>query len=179
MASEAELKAAGEKYIPEGLRPQTLQAPTLPAARPGRRRWSRSSRRPSPPSARPSSSASTTTSTSTRTPPTATSNGSPTGCGRSSRGSTLRSAKCRPRRPGDLQGQPIQARTHRRAWRGRAGRVRQRLTAPPMITVYQQDTFIDLCRGPHVETTADLDPKGFKITQVTGSYRRGDSRTRC
>jgi len=47
--------------------------------------------------------------------------------------------------------------------------------APPMITVYQQDTFTDLCRGPHVENTAELDPKSFKITQVTGSYWRGDS----
>ena len=43
------------------------------------------------------------------------------------------------------------------------------------ITVYQQDTFVDLCRGPHVETTADLDSKGFKIQQVTGSYWRGKS----
>lgn len=43
------------------------------------------------------------------------------------------------------------------------------------ITVYQQDTFIDLCRGPHVETTGDLDSKGFKIQQVTGSYWRGKS----
>jgi threonyl-tRNA synthetase len=43
------------------------------------------------------------------------------------------------------------------------------------ITVYQQDTFTDLCRGPHVPTTGDLDPKGFKLTQVTGSYWRGKS----
>src|SRR5437763_811922 len=49
----------------------------------------------------------------------------------------------------------------------------------PMITVYQQDTFTDLCRGPHVETTADLDPKGFKITQVTGSYWRGDEKNKA
>lgn len=45
----------------------------------------------------------------------------------------------------------------------------------PVLTVYQQDTFVDLCRGPHVETTGDLDPKGFKIQQVTGSYWRGKS----
>ncbi len=45
----------------------------------------------------------------------------------------------------------------------------------PTITVYQQDTFTDLCRGPHVGTTGDLDPKGFKIQQVTGSYWRGKS----
>lgn len=48
-------------------------------------------------------------------------------------------------------------------------------SAPPMITVYTQDKFTDLCRGPHVENTSNLDPKGFKITQVTGSYWRGDS----
>lgn len=48
----------------------------------------------------------------------------------------------------------------------------------PTITVYQQDTFVDLCRGPHVETTGNLDPKGFQIQQVTGSYWRGDSKNK-
>jgi threonyl-tRNA synthetase len=48
----------------------------------------------------------------------------------------------------------------------------------PMITVYTQDKFTDLCRGPHVESTADLDAKGFKIMQVTGSYWRGDSKNK-
>jgi threonyl-tRNA synthetase len=46
---------------------------------------------------------------------------------------------------------------------------------PTTITVYQHDTFVDLCRGPHVASTGDLDPKAFKIQQVTGSYWRGDS----
>jgi threonyl-tRNA synthetase len=49
------------------------------------------------------------------------------------------------------------------------------IAGPPMITVYTQDTFTDLCRGPHVESTGNLDPKGFKIEQVTGSYWRGKS----
>ena len=49
----------------------------------------------------------------------------------------------------------------------------------PTITVYQQDTFSDLCRGPHVGTTGDLDAKGFKIQQVTGSYWRGDSKNKA
>jgi len=47
------------------------------------------------------------------------------------------------------------------------------------ITVYRQDTFSDLCRGPHVESTANLDPKAFKITQVTGSYWRGDEKNKA
>lgn len=50
--------------------------------------------------------------------------------------------------------------------------------AAPMITVYTQDTFTDLCRGPHVESTRDLDPSGFKIMQVTGSYWRGDEKNK-
>jgi len=50
--------------------------------------------------------------------------------------------------------------------------------APPMITVYTQDKFTDLCRGPHVANTGNLDTKGFKITQVTGSYWRGDSKNK-
>ena len=49
----------------------------------------------------------------------------------------------------------------------------------PTITVYQQDSFVDLCRGPHVETTRDLDPKAFKVTQVTGSYWRGDEKNKA
>ena len=51
--------------------------------------------------------------------------------------------------------------------------------AAPTLTVYTQDTFTDLCRGPHVETTAALDPKAFKLTQVTGSYWRGDEKNKA
>jgi len=50
--------------------------------------------------------------------------------------------------------------------------------AGPTLTVYRQDTFTDLCRGPHVENTTALDPKGFKIAQVTGSYWRGDEKNK-
>lgn len=51
--------------------------------------------------------------------------------------------------------------------------------ASPTLTVYTQDTFTDLCRGPHVDNTTALDPKGFKITQVTGSYWRGDEKNKA
>ncbi len=53
------------------------------------------------------------------------------------------------------------------------------LADAPTLTVYQQDTFVDLCRGPHVDSTAALDPKGFKVTQVTGSYWRGDEKNKA
>lgn len=41
------------------------------------------------------------------------------------------------------------------------------------LTVYQQDDFADLCRGPHVPSTGML--KAFKLTKVSGAYWRGDS----
>jgi threonyl-tRNA synthetase len=42
------------------------------------------------------------------------------------------------------------------------------------ITLYRQDNFIDLCRGPHVPSTGRL--KAFKLMKVAGAYWRGDSR---
>jgi threonyl-tRNA synthetase len=42
------------------------------------------------------------------------------------------------------------------------------------ITTYQQGHFLDLCRGPHVPTTADVGP--FKLLSVAGAYWRGDER---
>ena len=42
------------------------------------------------------------------------------------------------------------------------------------ISLYKQDNFIDLCRGPHVPSTAKL--KVFKLMKVAGAYWRGDSR---
>ena len=42
------------------------------------------------------------------------------------------------------------------------------------LSVYQQDSFIDLCRGPHVPNTGKLG--AFKLTKVAGAYWRGDSK---
>jgi threonyl-tRNA synthetase len=40
------------------------------------------------------------------------------------------------------------------------------------ISLYRQDKFIDLCRGPHVPSTGKL--KVFKLMRVAGAYWRGD-----
>ena len=42
------------------------------------------------------------------------------------------------------------------------------------ISLYRQGDFIDLCRGPHVPSTARL--RAFKLTKVAGAYWRGDSK---
>ncbi len=41
------------------------------------------------------------------------------------------------------------------------------------LSLYRQDDFIDLCRGPHVPNTGVL--KSFKLMKVAGAYWRGNS----
>ena len=45
-----------------------------------------------------------------------------------------------------------------------------------VISIYTHDDFVDLCRGPHVESTKDLNPKAVKLLNVAGAYWRGDER---
>jgi len=44
----------------------------------------------------------------------------------------------------------------------------------PVVSVYGQDDWLDLCRGPHLVNTSEV--KAFKITGVAGAYWRGDER---
>jgi len=43
-----------------------------------------------------------------------------------------------------------------------------------VISTYKQDTFEDLCRGPHLEHTGQIPPDAFKLLNVAGAYWRGD-----
>jgi threonyl-tRNA synthetase len=47
-------------------------------------------------------------------------------------------------------------------------------TSSAVITTYRQDTFEDLCRGPHVERTGEIPLDGFTLLTVSGAYWRGD-----
>ncbi|GMN13335.1 threonine--tRNA ligase [Altererythrobacter sp. MTPC7] len=48
------------------------------------------------------------------------------------------------------------------------------------LTVYHSgpadsdDTWLDMCRGPHLPSTGRLDPQAFKLMRVAGAYWRGD-----
>ena len=42
------------------------------------------------------------------------------------------------------------------------------------VTIYRQGSFVDLCRGPHVNLTNEV--KAFKLTSIAGAYWRGDER---
>lgn len=42
------------------------------------------------------------------------------------------------------------------------------------ISTYRHDTFRDLCRGPHVVSTGELDPGAIHLLNTAGAYWRGD-----
>ena len=48
------------------------------------------------------------------------------------------------------------------------------IPADQKISLYRQGNFIDLCRGPHAESTAKIGT-GFKLLKVAGAYWRGNS----
>ena len=44
-----------------------------------------------------------------------------------------------------------------------------------VISFYRQGEFIDLCAGPHVDTTGRIKSNAFKLTSCTGAYWRGNA----
>jgi threonyl-tRNA synthetase len=48
------------------------------------------------------------------------------------------------------------------------------LDEKPEISIYKHDAFVDLCRGPHVENTKQINPSAIKLMSVAGAYWRGD-----
>lgn len=44
------------------------------------------------------------------------------------------------------------------------------------ISLFEQDGFVDLCRGPHVATTRAIKPDSFKLAKLAGAYWRGDEK---
>ena len=44
----------------------------------------------------------------------------------------------------------------------------------PEISIYTQDSFVDLCRGPHVKRTSEINPDAIKLLNVAGAYWHGD-----
>ena len=44
-----------------------------------------------------------------------------------------------------------------------------------VISTYEQDGYLDLCRGPHVNSTKEINAQAFKIAKLAGAYWKGDS----
>jgi len=46
----------------------------------------------------------------------------------------------------------------------------------PEISTYSQGGFTDLCRGPHVANSREINPAAVKLLNVAGAYWRGDEK---
>jgi len=46
----------------------------------------------------------------------------------------------------------------------------------PTVSIYTVGEFTDLCRGPHVENTAELKGMGLKLYKISGAYFKGDQK---
>lgn len=50
------------------------------------------------------------------------------------------------------------------------------LEEKPEISIYTSGAFVDLCRGPHVNSTSEINPQAIKLMSVAGAYWRGDEK---
>ncbi len=46
------------------------------------------------------------------------------------------------------------------------------------VTIYRTGDFVDLCRGPHVKSSKELNPEAFKLTKIAGAYWKGDEKNK-
>jgi len=46
------------------------------------------------------------------------------------------------------------------------------------VILYKCGDFVDLCQGPHVESTADLKDVAFKLDRIAGAYWKGDEKNK-
>lgn len=44
------------------------------------------------------------------------------------------------------------------------------------VSIYQAGDFIDLCVGPHIKSTEEINLKAFKLNKIAGAYWRGDEK---
>jgi threonyl-tRNA synthetase len=44
------------------------------------------------------------------------------------------------------------------------------------ITIYRSGNFVDLCAGPHVKTTKEIQAEAFKLDKIAGAYWRGSEK---
>lgn len=75
-----------------------------------------------------------------------------------------------------FMGQPFKEELINDLVAGRQDEHGQAISEAPEISVYKHDQFVDLCRGPHVESTKEIDPMAFKLLSIAGAYWRGDEK---
>lgn len=46
------------------------------------------------------------------------------------------------------------------------------------VSIYESGDFVDLCKGPHVKSTKEIDPKAFKLQKLAGAYWKGSEKNK-
>ncbi len=46
------------------------------------------------------------------------------------------------------------------------------------VSVYKSGPFVDLCAGPHVDSTGEINPNAFKLTKISGAYWKGNEKNK-
>ena len=44
------------------------------------------------------------------------------------------------------------------------------------ISIYRSGNFVDLCRGPHIANSKEINAQSFKLQKIAGAYWRGDEK---
>ncbi|MDD3487306.1 MAG: threonine--tRNA ligase [Candidatus Moranbacteria bacterium] len=44
------------------------------------------------------------------------------------------------------------------------------------VSCYALHNFVDLCSGPHLKSTGEINPKALKLTKISGAYWKGDEK---
>ncbi|MCX6765556.1 MAG: threonine--tRNA ligase [Candidatus Moranbacteria bacterium] len=47
-----------------------------------------------------------------------------------------------------------------------------------MVTIYKTGGFVDLCTGPHLDSTGEINPDAIKLTKISGAYWKGDEKNK-
>ncbi|MFH1551858.1 MAG: threonine--tRNA ligase [bacterium] len=46
------------------------------------------------------------------------------------------------------------------------------------VCFYESGKFINLCKGPHLKSTGQINPEAFKLTKIAGAYWKGDEKNK-
>ncbi len=46
------------------------------------------------------------------------------------------------------------------------------------VTLYKSGNFVDLCRGPHLDSTGEIPSDAFKLTKIAGAYWKGSEKNK-
>ncbi len=52
------------------------------------------------------------------------------------------------------------------------------LNSSSSVSLYKSGSFVDLCSGPHLDSTGEINPRAFKLLSIAGAYWRGDEKNK-